>query len=619
MCKRFVSLAIVALSLLSAVDASYIEYSSVAGYFLQDDPTTVASTFDYTANNFGLINQTYDTDATFDATATQWQRFENKVSSLRAAAESNVDYKVLFIGRHGEGYHNVAETYYGTPAWNCYWAELDGNGTVIWADAHITDNGAAQAQNANTFWKSQIANQQQSIPQSFYTSPLSRCLETAQITWAGITEQAPTVKELFREHISQHTCDRRSNRTYIEENFPAYPIEAGFAEEDPLWRSVSAETSDGNDVRNTHILADMFGSDTNTYLSITTHSGEAASILRVLNHISFSLATGAVIPVLVKAETIDDAPATSSVLFWSGMNTCTVPPITSLTIGGCICATGTSSIFATSTPTFSVSVSATITATSASATSIGSSPNLPYSNSTSSSSYTEYITSTIRTTSVITVTSCAPTVTHCSAGPHVTTVTIDLYTTVCPVTETEVPTSATVIPVVPSYYTSTVYATSVITIVSCAATVTDCPASSTGVVTSLVPLYTFAFAVSSTETPVENATSVLNATSLTSSSAQTLTSIIPFYTTTFEFTSALPVASLLPAGSSVVPYPSTGSGNGTNTGASSTQVASNAAPAPATKVGGVIFTPSNILSSGANQLDATFALIFAAAVAGLCV
>jgi hypothetical protein len=30
----------------------------------------------------------------------------------------NVQYKVLFMGRHGEGWHNAAESFYGTPAWN---------------------------------------------------------------------------------------------------------------------------------------------------------------------------------------------------------------------------------------------------------------------------------------------------------------------------------------------------------------------------------------------------------------------------------------------------------------------------------------------------------------------
>jgi hypothetical protein len=40
------------------------------------------------------------------------------VDSLNADAELNTVYKVLFMSRHGEGFHNAAESYYGTPAWN---------------------------------------------------------------------------------------------------------------------------------------------------------------------------------------------------------------------------------------------------------------------------------------------------------------------------------------------------------------------------------------------------------------------------------------------------------------------------------------------------------------------
>ena len=29
-----------------------------------------------------------------------------------------MQYKLLYMGRHGEGYHNVAEAFYGTPAWD---------------------------------------------------------------------------------------------------------------------------------------------------------------------------------------------------------------------------------------------------------------------------------------------------------------------------------------------------------------------------------------------------------------------------------------------------------------------------------------------------------------------
>jgi len=47
-----------------------------------------------------------------------------------------------------------------------------------------------------------------------------------------------------------------------------------------------------------------------------------------------------------------------------------------------------------------------------------------------------YVTSTVYATNIYTVTSCAPTVTNCPVG-HVTTDIVSLYTTVCPVAATE--------------------------------------------------------------------------------------------------------------------------------------------------------------------------------------
>ena len=73
-----------------------------------------------TTTNFGLIDRSYDTDAEYDPRneKTQWQRFEHKVFRLNRDSGRNVHYKVLYMGRHGEGHHNVAEAFYGTPAWD---------------------------------------------------------------------------------------------------------------------------------------------------------------------------------------------------------------------------------------------------------------------------------------------------------------------------------------------------------------------------------------------------------------------------------------------------------------------------------------------------------------------
>ncbi|KAK0353100.1 putative phosphoglycerate mutase pmu1 [Friedmanniomyces endolithicus] len=293
---------------LNTVNATgYLNYTTVTGYFLQDNPTTNASTFDYTATNFGLINRTYPSTDGLTANLTQWQKFEAQVNALNAAAPLNTAYKVLFMGRHGEGVHNAAESYYGTPAWNCYWAELNGNATNEWFDADLTPNGIKQALIAHDFWAHEIAVQKIPYPQSYYTSPLTRCLKTANYTFAGLEFPkyypfVPTVRELLREGISIHTCDHRRSRTYIHNLFPTWNIDPSLTEYDQIWNGVTAETNAAQDARSKIVLDSIFSSDDHTWISITSHSGEIGSILRVLGHQSFSLSTGAVIPVLVKAE-----------------------------------------------------------------------------------------------------------------------------------------------------------------------------------------------------------------------------------------------------------------------------------------------------------------------------
>lgn len=251
------------------------------------------------------------------------------------------------MGRHGEGFHNAAETFYGTPAWNCYWSILDGNETAVWADAHLTDDGIEQALKANAFWRSRIETEKIPTPQKYYTSPLYRCLDTANLTFSGLplpddAPFVPTIKAKLREGISEHTCDRRSNKTYIAQHFPSYKFEPGFPEDDQLWTGVTSETSTAQDFRSKELLDDIFSTDCSTYISFTSHSGELGSILRVLGHRSFSLSTGAVIPVLVKAETVKPCAATTtfSSATWTPSPFCTVPPVSSVSggpNGGCVC------------------------------------------------------------------------------------------------------------------------------------------------------------------------------------------------------------------------------------------------------------------------------------------
>lgn len=264
----------------------YLAYSTVAGYFQQDEASTNASTFNFMTTNFGLLNRTYPSDVTIhNRNPTQWQRFHHQVSLLKSQAPRGTTYKVLYMGRHGDGYHNDAEAFYGTPAWNCYYSERNGNGTVTWADAHLSPLGVTQALAVKAFWAKEIVEQKIPRPQSYYTSPLARCLQTANYTFSGLDllpqhHFIPEVKEFFREGISGHTCDRRSSKTYIHDAFPSYTFEPGFAETDQLWEALHGETQIDQDIRSKKVLDEVFSSDRSTYISITSHSGEIASLLR---------------------------------------------------------------------------------------------------------------------------------------------------------------------------------------------------------------------------------------------------------------------------------------------------------------------------------------------------
>ncbi|CAO2657228.1 Nn.00g033540.m01.CDS01 [Neocucurbitaria sp. VM-36] len=267
--------------------STYINYTVVSGIFQQDDNATDPSTFNFTASNFGLIERSYPSDSSCPDSkhSTQWQRLAHYISTLNQKARPKERYILFFMGRHGEGYHNAAETYFGTPVWNCYWSELDGNATVTWADAHLTETGVAQANRVNTFWKYLIKDQKITPPETYYTSPLYRCLDTAKLTFSGLdlphkSPFVPTIKEFLREGISAHTCDRRSNKTYIHNNFPSFNFEKGFAEADPYWTELHAEPRANQDARSKAVLDDIFSNDDSTYVSITSHSGEIASLLR---------------------------------------------------------------------------------------------------------------------------------------------------------------------------------------------------------------------------------------------------------------------------------------------------------------------------------------------------
>jgi broad specificity phosphatase PhoE len=291
----------------------WFRLQALPDYFAQSDETTNASEFSFLTRNFGLLKRSYPSDSSYPTekpNPTQWELFYHHLATLNADAPPSTSYRLLFLGRHGQGYHNVAESFYSTVAWDCYYSTLDGNGTVTWVDAHLTPVGRDQARTASAFWDAQIRDQKMTTPQSYYLSPMDRAIQTADITYRSLkfprdaASYKPLIKEQLRETNGVHTCDKRSPLSVIRSRWsdPPYQIETGFTEVDELWDSDLRETPSAHTVRMLNALDDILAHDSNTVISLTVHSGVIAAILRGVGHRAFKMETGGIIPVLIKAE-----------------------------------------------------------------------------------------------------------------------------------------------------------------------------------------------------------------------------------------------------------------------------------------------------------------------------
>ncbi|KAI1481209.1 phosphoglycerate mutase-like protein [Daldinia eschscholtzii] len=280
----------------------------VPGFFRHHDEPTGPSFRATTLPNMGLIERSYGTDAAFDPKGekSQWERFVRYLEFLNENARGGVQYKLIFLIRHGQGYHNLKEAEVGRQQWESYWSHLDGDGNTVWADSRLAEKGKQQAQALNNFWHDAIAAGMPT-PQRYYTSPLARCLETTSITYSGLEVPAdrpfkPIIKENLRERFGKHTCDRRSSRNWIATNYPDFQIESTLTEADELWKKEVRESEGEIAKRVKTLLQDIFQQDDKSILSFTAHSGFLRALYGVIGHPDVWVSAGAMVPVLVRAS-----------------------------------------------------------------------------------------------------------------------------------------------------------------------------------------------------------------------------------------------------------------------------------------------------------------------------
>ncbi|EGV64130.1 phosphoglycerate mutase [Yamadazyma tenuis] len=270
---------------------SYWKFETVDGMFKQSDDSTDEYKFDYLKEDFGRL--------------LSWEETFAKLDELNSNAPANECYKVFFLARHGQGYHNLANSTYGNKEWYRKWSELNGDGKIVWGpDPELTELGVSQARDNAHVWAEQVKKGVK-LPTVWFSSPFRRSADTLINTWESFVDIStikPLIMEDFRETIGVHTCDKRSPRSVIAAKYEhlGFVIEDGFEEEDVYWKPDYRETIEEHGIRTNRAFQHIFNNCEDEVVSITSHSGAIRAQLLVLNHRPFSIGTGGMIPVVVK-------------------------------------------------------------------------------------------------------------------------------------------------------------------------------------------------------------------------------------------------------------------------------------------------------------------------------
>lgn len=278
------------------------EFEVVPGFFKQADENIDDLQFNYATEKLGRLKD--------------WDEIISELDVLNKNCEDNVSYKLVFFARHGEGFHNVGVKKYGIQQWRSYWNKMTTDGDIVWApDPKLSELGEKQALENNIVWKKEV-ELGAPIPSKFYVSPLQRSMRTHYLTWHDIVPKGTRflVKELLRETIGANLCHKRSPKSYIDNVFAPIGFDtAEITETDDLFTD-KKESFWEQTIRMNKFLQYLFDQDCiggkiernivkrNTFISTTSHAGSIRAFITVLGHRNFTIPTGGMIPIVIKAK-----------------------------------------------------------------------------------------------------------------------------------------------------------------------------------------------------------------------------------------------------------------------------------------------------------------------------
>ncbi|CAI5756880.1 unnamed protein product [Candida verbasci] len=276
------------------------DFEVVQGFFKQSDDSTDDRVFNYALDHMGRLKS--------------WKEIVSDLEKLNSEAPDNVEYKLLILARHGEGWHNRVVNKHGLEAWDNKYHALTTDGEITYApDPELTDIGIKQAQENRDLWKKEI-ELGAPIPSKFFVSPLQRSSNTLVITWQDLKpkDKQPIVVEKIRETIGKNLCDKRSSKTIIDQRFGKYGFKTDGIVEEDIYFGDERESMTHQSMRINEFLQDLFESDCkngkvdknlakeNIAISTTSHAGTIRCFINVLNHRKFTISTGGMIPIVCR-------------------------------------------------------------------------------------------------------------------------------------------------------------------------------------------------------------------------------------------------------------------------------------------------------------------------------
>lgn len=264
------------------------EFEVVDKYFAQSDENTDDFKFHY-GQDFGIKGT--------------WDHLISEINQLNKQSHE-VQYKVLFLARHGQGYHNVVVRKYGPEQWRAKWHSLGTDGDIVYGpDPELTEIGINQGKENNQIWAQQIKNGCP-VPSKYFVSPLQRSCMTLLLTMKGLMPSNTNVLivEKIREIIGYHLCNKRSTKTEILKKFgdDNFITEPGFTENDELYTE-EEETFDHHCIRVNDFMQQLFNDyRDDEFINVTSHGGTIKCFLAVIGHRRFTISTGGMIPVVIR-------------------------------------------------------------------------------------------------------------------------------------------------------------------------------------------------------------------------------------------------------------------------------------------------------------------------------